>query len=200
VFTVGHSTHSIEKLIELLTLNSVTAVADVRSSPYSRMNPQFNRDGLEAALQESGVSYVFLGRELGARPEDRSCYAEGKARYDLIAQSALFQEGLDRVALGLATNRVALLCAEKDPLICHRAILVCRQLAVRGIDAHHILETGQIETHEQALTRLLTELKLPDRDLFRDHEEIVEDAYRRRGERIAYSEHLPLPTESESGD
>lgn len=195
VYTIGHSTHSTEKLIELLARHDVTAVADVRSQPYSRFNPQFNRESLRADLRTAGIVYVFLGRELGARSDDRSCYVEGKVQYDLLARTALFQEGLRRLAQGIRNHRIALMCAEKDPLTCHRAILVCRHLARLGIGAQHILEDGRLESHDDALTRLLTELGIADRDLFRSRDESIVEAYSRRGQQIAYAEKEPTSEE-----
>lgn len=196
VYTIGHSTHSTEKLIQLLAGHDVNAVADVRSQPYSRFNPQFNRESLRAELKTAGIAYVFLGRELGARAEDRGCYVDGQVQYDLLARTALFQEGLTRIAQGIGENRIALMCAEKDPLTCHRAILVCRHLGVRGITAQHILEDGRLESHEDAVTRLLAELDIPERDLFRTRDDLILEAYSRRGERIAYSEKQPAGEES----
>lgn len=195
VYTIGHSTHSTEKLIELLAGHDVTAVADVRSQPYSRINPQFNRESLRADLKTAGIVYVFLGRELGARSDDRSCYVEGKVQYDLLARTALFQEGLRRLAQGIRNHRIALMCAEKDPLTCHRAILVCRHLAGLGIGAQHILEDGQLESHDDALTRLLAELGIAERDLFRSRDESIVEAYSRRGQQIAYAEKEPTSEE-----
>ncbi len=188
LFTIGHSTHSAEKVVDLLRQHGITAVADVRSRPYSRMNPQFNREAFTALLKAAGIAYVFLGRELGARTEDRDCYVDGRVQYDLLAQTEFFRVGLDRVMQGMAKHRVALMCAEKDPLTCHRTILVCRHLAALGVAVEHILEDGRLENHDAALSRLLSELGLPEQDLFRGRDQIVEEAYARRGEHIAYSE------------
>lgn len=199
VYTIGHSTHSMGKVIELLTAHGVTAVADVRSHPYSRFNPQFNRENLRADLKTAGISYAFLGRELGARSEDRTCYVDGTVEYDLLARTGLFQQGLTRVAEGAKSNRVVLMCAEKDPLTCHRAILVCRHLLTRGIAAQHILEDGRLESHDEALTRLLAELGLAERDLFRSRDDLIVEAYDRRGQQIAYSEKEASSEESVRG-
>lgn len=188
VYTIGHSTHSMEELINLLAAHHVTAVADVRSHPYSHFNPQFNRENLHPSLKTGGISYVFLGRELGARPEDRTCYVDGTVQYDLLARTGLFQEGLRRVAEGVRRHRIALLCAEKDPLTCHRAILVCRHLVTRGIEVQHILEDGRLQSHDEALARLLKELSLPEGDLFLTRDDFIVEAYNRRGRQIAYTE------------
>ena len=188
LYTIGHSTHTAQKMINLLRLHGITAIADVRSSPYSRMNPQFNRDSFSDLLKTCKIAYVFLGRELGARSTDRSCNSQGKVQYDLLARTHLFQAGLDRVIHGMKTHRVALLCAEKDPLTCHRAILVCRHLVTRGVVVRHVLEDGRIENHEEALSRLLAEHGLPERDLFRNRSEMIEQAYSERGDKISYAD------------
>lgn len=186
LFTVGHSTHSGEKFRELLLTHAITAVADVRSSPYSRVNPQFNRDTLQANLKRAHVAYVFLGRELGARSEDRSCYIAGKVQYDRLAKTALFREGLERVCRGAETHRIALLCAEKDPLTCHRCILVARRLSDCAFDVQHILASGELESHAAVLRRLARELKLEQRELFAKNADLTSEAYRLREEQIAY--------------
>ena len=188
VFTVGHSTHPVERLIELLKQHSITAVCDVRSKPYSRMNPQFNREILRDALRAEGIAYVFLGEELGARSNDKSCYRDGQVQYDLLASTASFKQGLKRVRDGADKYRVALMCAEKDPLQCHRTILVSRHLVEQGIEVGHILADGSIEPHEKSIERLMNVLRLPQSDMFRSREEIVADAYRMQGQAIAYEE------------
>lgn len=188
LYTIGHSTHTAQRVIELLRLHSVTALADVRSHPHSRINPQFNRESFSEQLKACGIKYVFLGLELGARTEDSSCYREGKIQYDLLARTDVFQSGLERARQGMTTHRVALMCAEKDPLTCHRAILVCRHLVSRGVDVEHILEDGRLETHEHALSRLLSEHGLADTDLFKSRDELIEEAYSRRGQQIAYAD------------
>ena len=177
--------------MDLLRLHGITAVADVRSRPYSRMNPQFNRESFCKLLQSSGIAYVFLGRELGARSEDRSCYVQGQVRYDLLAQTDLFQAGMRRVTEGMITHRVALMCAEKDPLTCHRTILVCRHLVNGGVKVRHILADGRLEDHEEAISRLLYEHGFLGHDLFRSRMETIEQAYRARERQIAYIEQWP---------
>jgi len=188
IFTVGHSTHSIEKFLALLTKHQITAIVDVRSSPYSRMNPQFNREPLKETLRNSGIAYVFLGKELGARSTDASCYVGGKVQYERLAKTGLFADGINRVQQGMEKYRVSLMCAEKDPLSCHRTILVTRDLVSRGISAEHILEDGTLESHTHAIERLMQQLKLPEGDMFRSRDSWVDDAYRLQGEKIAYEE------------
>lgn len=193
VFTIGHSTHSLERLIELLQAHKVTAVADVRSQPYSRLSPYFNREFLRNALKSERIAYVFLGRELGARTDDANCYVDGKVQYDRLARTASFQEGLTRVVNGASRYRIALLCAEKDPLTCHRTILVCRHLVARGLQAAHILGSGRIESHDAALDRLLREVGVDSEDFFRSRDELIAEAYEKRGQQIAYVDRSSTP-------
>lgn len=197
VYTIGHSTHSIETFISLLKSHDVSAVADVRSRPYSRMNPQFNREPLKEALRNAHIQYVFLGKELGARSEDKSCYRNGQVQYDLLAQTDLFKHGIDRVTKGARTHRVALMCAEKEPLECHRTILVGRKLYESGLAVQHILPDGRLEGHADTIQRLIATHKVSGVDMFRDKEAVITDAYARQGNAIAYREESPdiLPSD-----
>ena len=139
------------------------------------------------ALRASGIKYVFLGRELGARSDDPCHYVGGKVQYDRLSQSALFREGINRVIDGATRYRIALLCAEKDPLDCHRTILVSRELDLHQIAVSHILTNGRLEPHSAALRRLLVRLRLPTSELFRGSDELIVEAYAKQGEAIAYT-------------
>jgi uncharacterized protein (DUF488 family) len=188
VFTIGHSNLEFAKFAALLKQHDIQAVADVRSSPYSQYNPQFNREPLQRALRERGISYVFLGAELGARRSEPECYVNGRADYSLIAEAPAFIRGVDRITQGAAKMRIAIMCAEKDPLDCHRCILVSPRLRERGIEVRHILSDGTLESHEQTENRLAQLFDLHERELFRSSGEIVAEAYRLQGEKIAYQE------------
>ena len=186
VYTIGHSTHTFEAFLELLHKHHVTAVADVRSAPFSRFNPQFNKDTLEGRLTAHGIKYVSLGRELGARSDDPACYENGRVHYARLARAASFRAGLDRVMEGAREYRIALMCAEKEPLECHRTLLVGRALAAHGVEISHILADGSVESHESAMTRLLDVVGLAKQDLFNNREQLIEEAMARQEQRIAY--------------
>lgn len=188
IFTIGHSTHPFNRFIPLLKQHSITALCDIRSNPYSRVNPQFNREILKQKLKQNGIAYVFLGKELGARSEDPACYVHGKVQYDLLARTELFQKGIDRILEGMKQFRLVLMCAERDPIECHRTILVARRLDALGFPIEHILGDGSLENHGHALGRLLRQLKVPGFDMFRSEKEVIEDAYRIQADRIAYKE------------
>ena len=186
IFTIGHSTHSIDGFLGLLRQHGITALADVRSTPFSRFNPQFNKEKLARSLNAHDIKYVFLGRELGARSDDRSCYENGRVQYARLARTELFHRGLDRVMRGAQSHRIALMCAEKEPLECHRTLLVARTLVEHGVPVHHILADGRLETHGDTMMRLLSALGLPHEDLFRSRQELVAQALALQEERIAY--------------
>ncbi|MEW6668073.1 MAG: DUF488 domain-containing protein [Thermodesulfobacteriota bacterium] len=188
LYTIGHSTHSTEQLLHLLLTHRISAVADVRSSPFSRYNPQFNRENLQKALKDGGIKYVFLGKELGARSEDPACHEDGKVRFDRLAQTEAFRSGLARLRRGMESYRVVLLCAEKDPILCHRMILVCRNLRQDASNIQHILEDGSLEANAHAEGRLMKLLGIQENNLFATPEELTERAYDLQAMRIAYEE------------
>lgn len=194
VYTVGHSNGPAEHLLELLKQHGITAIADVRSRPYSRFCPQFNREDLARVLKASGVEYVFLGNELGARSADPSCYRDGRAQYALIAKTPIFESGIQRLQAGMENFRLAIMCAEKEPLGCHRSMLIARYLHERNFDVRHILEDGSLEDHDSLLLRLLASHGLQEADLFRTKDELVAQAYEMQAEEIEYTaDQLPQP-------
>ena len=187
VLTIGHSNHPLEAFLALLARHRVTAVADVRSAPYSRFNPHFNRDSLVVVLKAREIEYVYLGRELGGRSSDPACYEDGHIRYDRVARTDRFRDGLKRVIRGAAKHRIALMCAEKEPLDCHRTILVARALVEDcGAAVTHILADGRLEPHDETIKRMRKELSMVEPDLFSSPAELTERAYAAQASRIAY--------------
>jgi uncharacterized protein (DUF488 family) len=186
IYTIGHSKHPIDHFTALLQQHAIEAIADVRSTPYSRFNPQFNREKLQASLAAAGIRYVFLGEELGARSKDPSCYVEGRVSYAKLAATALFRKGLDRLVKGMKEHRIALMCAEREPLDCHRTILVARELEKLAVPVTHILPDGSLEPNRHAIERLAAELKLVATDLFRTPDELLQDAYEKQAARVGY--------------
>jgi len=187
LLTIGHTTHSFDAFVGLLARHGVSCVADVRSHPYSRRLEQFNRESLAAELKTAGIKYIFLGEELGARRAEAECYEDGQAVYRRIATLPRFLAGLERLRQGASQERIALVCAEKDPLDCHRTILVCREL--RGeFQIEHILADGSIEEHAAAEKRLVRQMDIC-RTLFEpdlSDEQLVQQAYDKRAAQIAY--------------
>lgn len=188
LYTVGHSVHPIDHFVAILKKNNIDVIADVRSSPYSRFTPQFNREPLKDSLKKDGIQYVFLGDELGARRGEPECYEKGKVIYHKVAALPLFLKGVERLQEGASKMRVAIMCAEKDPLTCHRTVLVAHYARGNFSDTLHILEDGSVETRDHADKRLLRELKLDKDDLFNPYDQRLKIAYAQRGEKIAYAE------------
>jgi uncharacterized protein (DUF488 family) len=145
--TIGHSNHSIETLLALLRGHQVEIVVDTRSQPYSKYSPHFDQKPLRKALNAHGIRYLFMGKELGGRPEGGEFYdGEGHVLYDRVAASPLFQKGLARLEKGLREFRVALLCSEENPMGCHRRLLIGRVLGERGIAVEHIRGDGWLQS------------------------------------------------------
>jgi len=150
VFTVGHSNVSQEAFISLLESHGIEVVVDVRSAPYSKHVPHFNAQPLKQALKGAGMQYLHLGRELGGRPKEQEFYdAQGHVRYDRLAGSPEFKQGIERLLRGIARHRVALLCNEEDPSECHRRLLIGRVLLKRGVSVFHIRGNGSVQTEAE---------------------------------------------------
>lgn len=186
ILTIGHSTHSYEEFLRLLRGAGVTAVADVRSSPFSRHQPQFNKADLEEELRLDKIKYVFLGDELGGRPKGKNLFCEGVADYEKMAAIPEFKKGLDRISKGSNDFKIALMCSEHDPLDCHRCLLVGRALKSRGLTVAHILFNGHQKSQDEIESELIEMLKQNRADLFPDDQ--IAAAYRDRSLRVAFSE------------
>ncbi len=193
VLTIGHSTLPYERFLVLLRNAGVTAIADVRTAPYSRHFPQYNRDTLKNELRFDGISYVFLGNELGGRPNDRKLYRDGVADYEKMATVDAFDKGLQRVVEGAKKFRIALMCSEHDPADCHRCLLVSRALANKGIRVNHILSDGAVASQGQIEDRLLELAGRKSEDLFAPREERLAAAYKDRAQKVAFAEPQSAP-------
>ncbi len=186
LFSIGHSNIAAERFAALLRSAGVDAVADVRSTPFSRFCPWFSAKNLAPFLAQAGVDYRPYGDVLGGRPRHQSLYANGVADYEAMATQPEFLAGLDRLRHDAGRSRLCLMCAEREPLDCHRCLLVARALAARGLAVGHILHDGIIEPHRTTETRLLA-LAGEDSDLFvTGQNERLAAAYRRRARAVAF--------------
>ena len=151
IWTIGHSSMSIERFLELLCAHEIELLVDVRTAPYSRHWPQFSRDTLARSAQADGIEYLFLGRELGGKPEDPALRGpHGLPDYDAIAATPLYQEGIKRLTSLAGKRRTAFMCSEGNPAQCHRERLVARTLRAQGWQVRHILTDGAIQQEAQA--------------------------------------------------
>jgi uncharacterized protein (DUF488 family) len=146
-----------------------------------------NRNALERSLKSTGIDYVYLGNELGGRSKAASDYDDdGRVRYDRMAQAQSFVHGIERVLAGARSHRIALLCAEKDPLECHRTLLIGRHLAKRGAAIAHIHPDGQVESDDAAMSRLLRLHGMQDEALFTTREELIDRACALQAKRVGW--------------
>lgn len=186
LFSVGHSNIAADRFIAMLRAAQVNAVADVRSTPASRRFPWFSGKALAARLAREGMVYLAHGDTLGGRPREPGLYRNGVADYEAMALLPEFAAGIDRLSAEAAQHRVCLMCAEREPLDCHRCLLVARALAGRGLAVGHILHDGTIEPHWASEQRLLA-LAGAAADLFATgQEEQLAAAYRRRARAVAF--------------
>jgi uncharacterized protein (DUF488 family) len=169
LFTVGHSNQPVEAFIDLLREHEIGVVVDVRSSPYSKYVPHFNKEEIQQALENAGIKYLFLGRELGGRPEGSEFYdEENYVLYHRLAESPLFLAGVERLEKGLRQYRVAIMCSEEDPGVCHRQLLVGRVMRQRGVQVEHIRGDGTIElAAEPAGSKQLLLFDIPEKNPWR---------------------------------
>jgi uncharacterized protein (DUF488 family) len=161
IFTIGHGTHSITDFLDLLKKYHIDYLADVRSLPYSKFNPQYNREALHRSLNQQSIKYIYLGDALGGRPQDPSCYnITGRIDYDLVRQKDYFRKGIDRLHAAYEKElNVALMCSERKPALCHRSKLIGRTLEENNLPVHHIDEHGELKD-QQAVTALWATLTL----------------------------------------
>jgi uncharacterized protein (DUF488 family) len=152
LWTVGHSNHELQTLLDLVHSQQIDYVVDVRSYPYSRFAPHFNREDLQAALERRQLGYLFLGEALGGRPQSSDHLdREGHALYYRMAELPAFQEAIERLLRGAGEHRLALLCSCGNPEHCHRRLLVGRVLCERGAQLFHILPNAKIMVEQQVL-------------------------------------------------
>lgn len=196
LFTIGHSNHTSDEFLDLLKKHDVGWVIDVRSMPFSRYVPQFNRDQLKTFLAENGIKYFHMGKHFGARRTESNLYSkEGYVDFEKVRASEIFRLGLESIIRGLNEgNRITLMCAEKCPVDCHRGIMVARGFELNGVSVQHILSDGSIETQEELDSELLYRF-FPERDQIsmdellgesRSDEELLEEAYRLRNKEVGY--------------
>ena len=185
LYTIGHSKIPIGRFVGLLRDAGVTAIADVRSTPFSRRYPWFSQRPLAEALTQEKLAYVWLGDSLGGRPSDPALLRDGVADYEAIAATPAFEDGLARVIEGRQRYCICLMCAEREPLECHRCLLVSRALAERGLTIGHIMADGRVEQQHETEDRLLRMVREGD-DLFSDRAGRLARAYRKRAQTHAW--------------
>ncbi len=188
ILTVGYGNRDINAFLALLRRYRIDVICDVRSTPYSARYESFNRETLQIVLRESGIRYLFLGELLGARPSDPDLYVAGRASYEAMEQSSMYRQGIERLEIGMGSYRIAIMCAEKDPLDCHRAVLIGRTLVRNGTPVQHIGPDGRLEPHAELERRMLRKCGLLQASLFEPSSDsaTLAEAYKKRGAELAY--------------
>lgn len=191
LFTVGHSNLELDVFLSLLAKHGIQILCDVRSKPASFRFPQFNQDCLEVALRDAVMKYEFLGECLGGRPADPRVYrADGVVDYFLRRKARDFSFGVDRVMELARKQTVVLMCAEEDPLHCHRFLMICPELLERQVTPVHIRRGGVLEPQREAEDRLLAQNDLTaftsDSLFTAERSSALEDALRRQAQEYAF--------------
>lgn len=158
IYTIGHSNIELDKFIGLLEFHGINLLADIRSEPYTKYAVWFNKSQLERAIPAEDIRYIFLGRELGGRPEDPSVYDRNREiDYELVKKTQYFREGLDNLIKMAAEQRTAIMCSEEDPTNCHRSLLIAPSLEAKGLEILHIRHDGKLMSEND----LRPQIKLP---------------------------------------
>ncbi len=189
LFTIGYSGFVIEDFIIALKKKSIGALVDIRSSPYSSYFKDYDTANLKCLLNKNMIYYLFLGNELGARPKDHSLYTNRVADFSKMAKSESFIDGCTRVREGLNKFSICLMCAEKDPATCHRAILVANNFRnmYPEINIFHIHSASKIEPQKELDRRIMAMYKLEQENLLKDEAERRKEAYLLQEKKIAYN-------------
>jgi uncharacterized protein (DUF488 family) len=167
LFTIGHSNHPIERFLALVRQHGVETIADVRSRPYSRFVPHFGKERLAHILADEGLTYLFLGQELGGKPVQDDP-PQVRLDYRARIEEPSFRRGIKALLDAARDRPTALMCRERDPLDCHRLHLICRYLRPTALDIRHILPDGEVEAQQATERRLLERAGRAEMPLFRD--------------------------------
>lgn len=194
IYTVGHSTHELTYFLKLIQMHQVNCLVDVRSVAASSYNPQFNKDTLSVFLKDNGITYLHFSREFGARQTDKELLDNtGQLDFEKVHHASHFKQGIERLKQGAAKGyTIALMCAEGEPLDCHRFGMVSTALVRDGIDVLHIMKDGSVKTHHELEKELMKKYgkKLPQPDMFTTSitpEEQLKVAYKLQNKDIAYA-------------
>ncbi len=183
IFTIGHSNHPADAFLAFLTKHGIDDVVDVRTSPFSRYIPHVNRGAIEATLDDAGIGYVFLGDDLGGRPDELDCYDDdGRVLYDKMAGTQTFEDGIKRVMRMADERRIVLMCSEREPLECHRGLLISQALMTRGVEVQHIMADGRVKSHDATVSELLP----ANGNFFIDRDTQIAEALARQSMKFGY--------------
>lgn len=196
IFAIGHSNYPYEKLIDMIKKYNVNCVVDIRETPYSKYNVQYNREALKESLNKDGFLYIYMGYEFGAKRQTRESYnEEGYADFKKVIKEELFKKGVERLKKGIEMGyRIVLLGAMQEPTRCHRSIMVGRYLNEKGLDVRYILHEGNL-ANQQKIEEALLNKYFDDRNQLsidnligtnKSNEEMIEEGYKLANKEIGY--------------
>jgi len=193
IYTIGHSIYEIKDFVKLLKQNQINTIVDVRSAPYSKFAPQYNREALKKYLKQNSICYIFMGNLLGARYEDKTLlFDDGKVDFKKVQETKNFQDGVMRLQKGIEKGySISLMCSEKEAFDCHRFGLISEFLSKKSIEINHIYP-DKVVIQQELEQKLLKkyEKQIPKIDLFNPNinfEEQLKEAYKLRNKDIAYN-------------
>jgi uncharacterized protein (DUF488 family) len=186
IFTIGHSNLEISDFINLLLANKIELLVDVRSAPYSKLYPHFNRNPLEVSLTKNSIKYIFLGDSVGGRSNNIKDYSKGRVVYKKIAEKKEYISSINTIIQNSSKYKIVLMCSEKEPLECHRTLLISRSIEAHMVKILHIHRDGQIESQSEGIQRLLKIWKLDSPNLFGEDAERIDEAFTKQESKYAY--------------
>lgn len=197
LFTVGHSTYDLDYFLRVLKAYNINCIVDVRSTPYSKYSTQYNRDSIKSVLKSNNITYIYMGKEFGARRSSRDLYTrEGYVDFEKVKYDEDFKAGIERIKVGLKKGyNIAFMCTEKRPEECHRCILVGRNFKDLGYKVVNIINENEYKLQED-IEKDLLEIYYPDRNQIalipemnlanKSDEELIKEAYKLRNKEIGY--------------
>lgn len=202
IYTIGYSAFLINEFIDTIKRYNVSCVIDVRSSPFSNYYSDYNKDVFKNTLKQHNILYRNYVNEFGARQTNPIFYSGDIVDFDKFIKSSQFLEGISKVKKGIELGyNFVLMCAEKDPIKCHRSIMLGKGFSNNGFDVKHIISKSELESQKELEERLL-EIYHKDRfqlTLFGEKQsdsELLADAYKKQNLAIGYNRN----TNIEQGD
>lgn len=187
IYTTGYAGHTIPSLVQLLQAIGITVLADVRSTPFSGRRPEMDKPALMQALRDGGMRYIFMGEQLGGRPRNPKLYRAGKIDPQALLAHEGYKTGVARLIAGAAEHTICLLCAERDPISCHRGLYIAESLQEAGMQVRHLIGGEQPEDHQATRARMAELVNMEHADLFASENARLTMAIEHMREKIAFS-------------